>query len=141
MKRAAAFKTRLTFVMVCMFSVPSVLYAQSVTAYSSSSMWGTASSGNAVPGAGESAGAHYINGNVAGQVIAAKRGLLMNTGSNFSVTTIGSQSIISNTIAGDGNVLDVDAEQSSTNTGNVDADVEFNVSDVEQDVWNLSVGE
>jgi hypothetical protein len=114
--------------------------AQSVTAYSSSSMWGTASSGNAVPGAAESAGAHFINGNIAGQVNAARRGALINSGSTFVVTTIGSQNVITNTITGSGNIVSVEADQDSESTGDISSDAEFNFTQVDSDVWNISVG-
>lgn len=84
-------------------------------------MWGTAPAGVAVPGAVDSAIAHNQNAAVAGAVNAAQAGALFNggPGSSISITSIGSQNIVSNTVIGDGNNVDIDANQSSSNTGQV----------------------
>jgi len=96
--------------------------------YSASSMWGTDGSGVAVNGALKSAAAHAQNGTVAAQSNAAEEGLLVATGSGGSITvqSIGSQTVVSNSITGDDNVLDVHAEQDSDNTGNVSNHGEVN---------------
>jgi hypothetical protein len=81
---------------------------------SSSRMWGS-SSGNLT----DSASLHAQEGSAAGQVNAAKLGLLVGAGPNFSITAIGSQSIVSTTIVGNSNSTNVNAQQTSTNTGDV----------------------
>jgi hypothetical protein len=93
--------------------------AQSIDNYSASNMWGTAPAGVAVPGALDSAIAHNQNSAAAGAVNAAEAGILFNGGSGMNITAIGSQNIISTTVIGDGNDVDVNANQSSSNTGAV----------------------
>ena len=83
---------------------------------SSSRMWGSAGpNGNAT----DSATMHALDGNSAGQVNAAKQGLLLNGGPGMSITSIGSQNIVSSTIVGDNNSINVNANQNSTNSGSV----------------------
>jgi hypothetical protein len=96
--------------------------------YDASSMWGTAPAGATVEGALESAAMHVQNGIVAGQVNSAKEGLLYSNGSgeSYNIYTIGSQSVISNNIIGNDNVVDVDANQSSQNNGDVNNDGQIN---------------
>lgn len=86
--------------------------------YDASSMWGTTPSGNT---ALESSTMHVENGIIAGQVNAAKDGLLYSNGSSdsYNIYSIGSQSVISNTIQGDNNTINVTADQESQNTGDV----------------------
>jgi len=91
-------------------------YSGAASNSSSSRMWGGAGpSGNAM----DSATMHALDGNAAGQVNAAKQGLLLNAGPGMSITSIGSQNIISNTIVGDNNSVNVNANQSSNNSGDV----------------------
>jgi len=99
--------------------------------YSAGSMWGTDGSGVAVNGAFESAAGHAQNGVIAGQVAAAEQGLLLSTGSGGSITiqSIGSQTVISSTISGNDNDVDIDAEQDSTNSGDVTNDGQVTVGD------------
>lgn len=61
---------------------------------------------------------HYSDGIVAGQVNAARHGILYQ-GSTIYITSIGSQSVVSNSIYGNGNKLVVNASQSSQNSGSV----------------------
>lgn len=95
--------------------------AQSIDNYSASHMWGTAPAGVAVPGALDSAIAHNQNSAVAGAVNAAQAGALFNggPGSSISITSVGSQNIVSNTVIGNNNDVDIDAGQSSSNSGQV----------------------
>ena len=81
---------------------------------SSSRMWGSSSGSLS-----DSASLHAQEGSAAGQVNAAKLGLLVGAGPNFSITAIGSQSIVSTTIVGNGNSTNVNASQTSSNTGDV----------------------
>jgi hypothetical protein len=81
---------------------------------SSGRFWGTTGS-TAI----DSATMHALDGNAAGQVNAAKQGLLLNAGPGMSITAIGSQNIVSNTIIGDNNTANINATQTSTNTGSV----------------------
>lgn len=77
-------------------------------------MWGASSTSG--PNFG---GAHVQDGNAAGQVNAARSGLLLNGGPNMSISSIGSQSIISTTVIGDNNTTTVTGTQTSTNSGTV----------------------
>jgi hypothetical protein len=89
--------------------------------HDASSMWGTAPAGMSGQGTQASAAMHVENGIVAGQVNAAKEGFLFSSGlgDSFQITSIGSQSVISNTIQGDKNNINVTADQESKNTGTV----------------------
>ena len=104
--------------------------AQSSQSYEASNMWGTTPAGIAVPGAAESAVGHSQNGIVAGQVNAAEQGLLTTTGDggSIAVTSVGSQTIVSNTILGNSNSSNIDATQRSTNTGSVENTGEVNAN-------------
>lgn len=84
-------------------------------------MWGTAPAGVAVPGAVDSAIAHNQNSAAAGAVNAAEAGALFNggPGTSIAITSVGSQNIISNTVIGDNNNTNINADQSSSNTGQV----------------------
>ncbi|MEM8970998.1 MAG: hypothetical protein AAGD43_02890 [Pseudomonadota bacterium] len=99
--------------------------------YAAGHMWGTDGSGVAVTGALSSAATHVQNGIVAGQVEAAKLGLLIANGDALSVTiqSIGSQSIIANNINGDNNTVSADNNtQTSDNSGDVTNDGEVNLN-------------
>jgi hypothetical protein len=87
--------------------------------YSATNMWGTAPSGVAVPGALESAVAHSQNSAVAGAVNAAAAGTLLATGDGGTISSIGSQTIVSNTVFGNNNPTTISASQSATNSGEV----------------------
>ena len=90
--------------------------------YSAGTMWGTMSTDNAL----DSSQSHYFDGLSAGHVNAAKDGLLYGDGSTFSITSIGSQSVISNTIIDSDHVdIDIDADQTSTNSGDVTTEGTF----------------
>jgi hypothetical protein len=108
-----------------LFSIPALLLlilpeqARS-SDYSASQMWGTDGSGVGVAGALESSSMHTQNGIIAGQVNAAKAGLLLETGGQLTIQAIGSQTVISSVINGNNNNVDIDADQTSTNT---DSDV------------------
>ena len=83
---------------------------------SSSRMWGSAGpSGTAM----DSATMHALDGNSAGQVNAAKQGLLLNGGPGMTITAIGSQNIVSNTVIGNNNTTNINANQNSSNSGTV----------------------
>ena len=62
---------------------------------------------------------HALDGNSAGQVNAAKQGLLLYTGPGMTITAIGSQNIVSNTVIGDNNTTNINATQTSSNSGTV----------------------
>lgn len=106
-----------TFLVLCL----SHSVAAGSDGYDASSMWGTSAGGTSVDGAYESSAMHVQNGIVAGQVNAAEEGLLYSNGSadSYNIYSIGSQSVISNTIIGDDNDINVSATQTSSNTGNV----------------------
>lgn len=95
--------------------------AQSIDNYSASNMWGTAPAGIAVPGAVDSAIAHNQNAAAAGAVNAAEAGALFNggPGTSIAITSVGSQNIVSNTVIGEDNTVNIDAGQSSSNSGTV----------------------
>ena len=57
------------------------------------------------------------NAAVAGSVNGVKKGVLM--GSNLTINSIGSQTIISNTIFGSNNPTNITASQSASNSGSV----------------------
>lgn len=83
---------------------------------SSGRMWGSTS----VPGSTtDSSTVHYQDGSSAGQVNAARRGLLLNGGPGMTITAIGSQNIVSTTITGNNNTTSVNTTQTSSNTGTV----------------------
>lgn len=93
--------------------------------YSAGTMWGTTTTDNAV----DSAQSHYLDGLSAGHVNAARDGILYGDGSIFSITSIGSQNVISNTIIDSDNVdIDIDADQSSSNSGDISTEGTFHYS-------------
>lgn len=79
-------------------------------------MWGATGSGGGVL---DSSTMHSLDGNAAAQVNAAKLGLLLGNGSSMSITAIGSQNIVSTTVVGNNNSTNVNATQTSTNSGTV----------------------
>jgi len=91
--------------------------AQTSTTTSAPMMWGTTPGGISVLGAVDSAIAHAQNGVVASQVNAAQRGILL--GSNVTIQTIGSQTVMQSTINGNGNTSSLSGTQTSTNSGSV----------------------
>jgi len=104
--------------------------ASAQESYSAGQMWGTQPAGVAVPGAVESSAAHINQGVIAGQVNAARKGLLVATGTGDSITiqSIGSQSVINQTISGNNIHSNIDANQNTMNDGNVinDGTIKFN---------------
>jgi hypothetical protein len=108
--------TRLATVLFALFLSNSAFAGSD--GYNASSMWGTTPSGNT---ALESSTMHVENGIIAGQVNAAEEGLLYSNGSSdsYNIYSIGSQSVINNTIQGDDNSINVTAEQTSENTGDI----------------------
>lgn len=89
--------------------------------YAAGQLWGTDPSGVAVGGALTSAAGHLQQGTIAGQVHAAEEGFLLSTGSggSLSIQAIGSQSIVTSTIAGNNISSTINATQSATNSGSV----------------------
>ncbi len=83
--------------------------------YNASAMWGT----SPVPSGAQSSVAHVNNGIAAGQVNAASQGLLASTGAAGNIYAIGSQTVVSNNIIGDDNTVEIIADQTSTNEGQV----------------------
>lgn len=79
-------------------------------------MWGAAGFAGS---AQDSSTMHSLDGSSAAQVNAARLGLLAGNGANTSITAIGSQSIISTTVIGDSNSTNINATQTSTNSGTV----------------------
>jgi hypothetical protein len=78
--------------------------------------WGTVVDGSGLGPA--SSEMHLNNGIIAGQVNAAGDGILYE-GSTISILSIGSQSVISTSIVGDNNSVDVNADQNTSNSGDV----------------------
>lgn len=104
----------------------SLSYSQPVLAESKTSMWGTQSGASSRASRQKaSAEMHVANGIVAGQVNAARDGLLYD-GVSINVTSVGSQNVISTTVIGDGNEVDVDADQDASNSGDVSNDGTIN---------------
>lgn len=85
--------------------------------YDATTMWGTAPASNA----SESAAMHVTEGVVAGQVNAAKAGMLVSTGSEtaLNISSIGSQNLTNTTVNGNNNDIDVSSDQTTSNTGDV----------------------
>lgn len=88
--------------------------AGSGSSVSASVMWST-SGGTSV----SSAQLHQLAGESAATVEMARKGILYINGASIAVQAIGAQSIVSTTIIGDGNSVDVDAVQDARNTGDV----------------------
>lgn len=101
------------------FGMPTFAQAQGESVSSATQMWGTATSQCGCSAAVESAMLHYEGGLIAGQVNAAKKGLLINNGSNTTIQAIGSQSIVSTSILGSNNQVNTLANQTTTNGGDV----------------------
>ena len=91
--------------------------AQNANSAGAGSMWGTNSSGVSVAGAVDSANNHNLNSMVAGSANAARSNLLITNGPNYSISSVGSQSIVSTTIVGNNNGSSTSAGQSTSNTG------------------------
>lgn len=131
MKTSARPQIAAIFVCVAGLYLP----AGAQSAISAGTAWGTKPAGVAVNGALESAATHNANGSVASAVNAAQRGLLIGNGSSYSISSVGSQTVISSTIIGDGNGgVSIEASQSSSNSGSISTDGTFNVADIKTDV-------
>jgi len=118
---------------LCFIAFPSLMICGTASAqesYSAGQMWGTQPAGVAVPGAVESSAAHFNQGVIAGQVNAARKGLLVATGTGDSITiqSIGSQSVINQTISGNNINSNINADQNTKNSGDVsnDGTIKFN---------------
>jgi len=109
--------------------VPGWFGASAQVAVNAGSMWGTSSSGVSVNGALESTAMHNGNANLAASVNAARNRALIGTTTNLSITAVGSQTVISNTVIGNGNGgTEISATQSSANNGAVRTDGAINSS-------------
>jgi hypothetical protein len=105
---------------LCVAAPPSEASAQSTSTYSAGAQWGTSPGGMAVNGAYDSALAHSLDGQIAGQVNAAKVGGLMGLqGTSLSIQSIGSQSVTSNSISGQNITSSINATQTSSDSGSV----------------------
>lgn len=91
--------------------------AQTTATHSGVNMWGIVPGGVSVVGALDSVAAHGQNGVVAGQVNAARNGVL--SSSAITIQSIGSQSIVQTNIVGNNNSSATSANQTSSNTGAV----------------------
>jgi hypothetical protein len=90
------------------------------SSYSASSMWGAAPGGVAVQGAAESSTTHLQDAAVAGAVNAAQNGWLNSgVGSNLTISSVGSQTIVDNTVYGSSNNVNLNNQQTSSSSGNV----------------------
>lgn len=93
----------------------------------STRMWGAGPSGAGGKESQLASSTMHVNyGVVAGQVNAARDGLLYQ-GTSITITSIGSQNVISTTIYGDNNRVDVDADQDSSNSGDVSNNGTINI--------------
>lgn len=79
--------------------------------------WGTISTSNPT----DSSAMHAADATAAGLVNAARAGVLFSngTGSTITITSIGSQNIVANTVYGNNNTTSINATQTSTNSGTV----------------------
>lgn len=94
-------------------------------------MWGVNGAMSSSASLLASAAMHASNGISAGQVNAARNGILF-AGSSVSISSIGSQSIIATTIYGNRNDVDVNADQTSNNSGDVSNDATLNYTQVKK---------
>ena len=90
-------------------------------------MWGTGAAGGVgVSGALNSSTTHLLDSQAAGFVQSARSGYLYAPGSSISVQSIGSQTIVSNSIYGNNNTNNMDIRQDSRNDGNTTNDGSIN---------------
>ncbi len=119
MKYRFAFSLLFASACIAIAGLPNEARAQDYT-YAAGEQWGTTPGGVAVNGALESAEAHELNGEIAGQVNAAKLGALVGLpGTSLAITSVGSQTIVTNTISGDNISSSINATQTSSNSGSV----------------------
>lgn len=95
------------------------IHAQMAGNMPATAMWGVGTSTSNSNNSANSAAMHQQNALVAGSVNASEEGLLLTNGMNMTIQAIGSQSIVSTTIYGDNNQVDVVADQTSENSGDV----------------------
>jgi hypothetical protein len=89
---------------------------------SATSMWGAGTgSGSASQSSLDSATMHDTLGQSAALSQSAKRGFLYSQGTSIVLESIGAQSIVNTSIYGDNNIANVSANQTSSNSGNVNA--------------------
>lgn len=87
---------------------------------SAGAMWGTGTGGSTgVGGAAASAQMHQLNGMNAGYEQAARKSILMAPGNSITVQSIGSQTIINNSIYGNSNSALINADVTTSNTAAV----------------------
>ncbi len=92
-------------------------------------MWGAGSgSGNSSQSGLDSATMHETLGQSAALVNSAKRGFLYSQGTSIVLESVGAQSIVNTSIYGDNNIANVSANQTATNTGNVNANGSISLS-------------
>ncbi len=83
-------------------------------------MWGAAPASVGVPGAVDSSVTHAQGAALAGAVNAAEAGMLINgIGSSLTISSVGSQTIVQNTVIGASNSVNLNSSQKSSNTGDV----------------------
>ena len=112
-------KTGIMVALLCTAVLTTPLFGQTSTPNGAVNMWGTVPGGVSVPGAVDSAIAHYQNGATAAQVNAAKIGALYGNGQGGTIQAIGSENIVSASIIGNGSVANITANPSATNNGQV----------------------
>lgn len=95
----------------------SALSTTSGSGGASSRMWGSSATGGT--SLADSSTMHTQDGDAAGQVNAAKLGLLFNGGPGMTITSVGSQNIVNTSVVGNNNTTSVSASQISSNTGTV----------------------
>ena len=107
--------------------------AQTASTTSAGTMWGTLPSRVAVTGAADSANAHNANSALAASVTAARKAAsgggalsIAGSGSSLTIEAVGSQTIVSNQVSGNGISGNVSATQSATNTAPVSNQSTFN---------------
>jgi hypothetical protein len=103
----------------CMLLQAPSAFAQTSTSNASVNMWGTVPGGVSVPGALDSAMAHYENGLTAAQVNTARIGALYGVGQGGTIQAIGSETIVSASIVGNNSTAAINATQTSSNSGAV----------------------
>jgi hypothetical protein len=122
------FSMKRLFIAACLFALsgltivglPTQAAAQSTSTYAAGMQWGATPGGVAVNGAYESALGHAVDGQIAGQVNAARIGGLIGLqGSSLSITSIGSQTNVTNSVSGQNITSSINATQSSSNSGSV----------------------
>lgn len=91
--------------------------------FTAGAMWGVSISGGygSNTGTDNSASSHLAESAIANHVEAAKAGVILNPNLSTSLTiqSVGSQTIVSNTVTGNNNTKSISGTQSSSNSGTV----------------------